>query len=62
MRNAAVLLTILGLAVPAYAAVPVRALEPNDAPVQYTVTSWTNQDGLPGGRLKLLEDQAAQPR
>jgi signal transduction histidine kinase/ligand-binding sensor domain-containing protein len=48
MKNGPVLLTCLGLAMPAY------ALEPGDAPVQYTVTSWTDQAGLPSNQIRAM--------
>lgn len=48
MRNAVLLLTILGLAIPAY------AHGPNATHVQYTVASWTDQDGLPSNQIRAM--------
>ena len=31
-----------------------HALEPDAAPVQYTVTSWTDQDGLPSNQVRAM--------
>ena len=33
---------------------PAYALEPGDAPVQYTVTSWTDQAGLPSNQIRAM--------
>lgn len=50
MRNTAFLLTMFGLAVP----LPAYAVESDDAPAQYMVTSWTDQDGLPSSRIRAM--------
>ena len=33
---------------------PAYALEPGDASVQYTVTSWTDQAGLPSNQIRAM--------
>jgi ligand-binding sensor domain-containing protein len=48
MNAVVLLLTILGLAIPA------SALEPDDTRVQYLVASWTDQDGLPSNQIRAM--------